>query len=78
MTKFKNKLSRNWDKEQFPACVREVYAVTSDSDPMRSAVTKAAIEHRKELLDEQAFLDLVSDEGEFVVDLFKALRPYLK
>lgn len=56
----------------FAACVRETYAITTQSSSMRSAVVKFAAGRRVLLRDKKVFLDPLYKGLDFVVDLFRA------
>lgn len=53
--------------------LNEVYENTSSTDSMRDAVVSIVVEHREELLRKPAYEALMSDGGDFAVDLVIAL-----
>ncbi|KAI0534589.1 BTB/POZ domain-containing protein [Xylaria digitata] len=70
LQKFRLKLENLWVSESFVACIREIYASTTESEEgLRSSVVAAAFTHQAELWQRQLFRDLISDGGDFVVDL---------
>ncbi|KAI1312950.1 BTB/POZ domain-containing protein [Xylaria venustula] len=72
--RFKSKLETLWVSELLVDCIREVYACTTPSDNgLRSAVVKIAQTYRVELWKRKAYRDLLSEGGDFVVDLMGTL-----
>jgi hypothetical protein len=54
-------------------CIVEVFSNTISGDAMRAALVRSIIEHRKELLGKSAFEHLISDGGDFAVEMTRAL-----
>ncbi|KAI0977244.1 BTB/POZ domain-containing protein [Xylaria arbuscula] len=74
LERFKSKLDILWVSELFVDCIREVYASTTPSDNgLRGAVVKTAQRHLVELWKRKAYRDLLSEGGDFVVDLMGTL-----
>ena len=70
---FKTKVHELWLSESFVDCIREVYSTTNDSEcMMRKSVVETARAHLQQLMRGTPFQDLISEGGDFVVDLMKA------
>ncbi|KAF2967244.1 hypothetical protein GQX73_g6308 [Xylaria multiplex] len=70
LQKFKLKLQNLWVSELFVACIREIYASTTESEEgLRSAVVSVAYNYQTELWQKKPFRDLIYDGGDFAVDL---------
>ncbi|KAI3339743.1 BTB/POZ domain-containing protein [Ustulina deusta] len=70
LQRFTSKLESLWVSELFVDCIREIYASTTTTEHgLRGAVVEAARSHRTQLWEKRAFRDLLSEGGDFVVDL---------
>jgi hypothetical protein len=63
--------SRSVVNESFVECIREVYSTTNDSECMKKVV-ETARHHLQQLVTGRPFKDLISEGGDFVVDLMLA------
>lgn len=64
--------AKSWTCDAFADCIREVYTSTPDQDLlMRNMVVNVVVENIKELAQITSIQDLIRNEGEFAVDLFK-------
>lgn len=66
-------LEKLWVSEGLVECINEVYDNTSGTDDMRDAVIRIVVKHREELLRKPAYETLLSNGGDFAVDLVAAL-----
>ncbi|KAH7381197.1 hypothetical protein DE146DRAFT_278733 [Phaeosphaeria sp. MPI-PUGE-AT-0046c] len=72
--KLQKKLEELWTSQEFPDCIRQVYATTVESDrAMRSAVVEVAKEHVRELGTKVEFKDLIREGGDFAVEYFESV-----
>lgn len=54
-------------------CIMEVYNNTSGASDLRTAVIDTVVKHRQDLLGKPAYEALLSNGGDFAVDLVAAL-----
>jgi hypothetical protein len=73
LRKFVDLLAKLWLSESLVECVVEVFRNTIKGDGMRTAVVRIVIEHRHELLSNPAFEHLISEGGDFAVEITGAL-----
>ena len=66
-------LEKLWVSEGLVECISEIYNRTSGTDDIRNAVVSVVVKHREELLRMPAYGALLSDGGDFAVDLVAAL-----
>lgn len=73
LDKFVDTLSKLWMSEGLVDCITEVYNNTPDDSALRTAVVEIVVKHRKDLLRKPAYEALLSNGGDFAVDLVTAL-----
>lgn len=75
LEKFTSKLDDLWISERFIGCILEIYNNTSaeNDDDLRTAVVNTIVKHLKQLLSKKAFLALIGEGGDFVVDVMRVL-----
>lgn len=72
--KLQEKLKDLWTSNEFPECIREVYASTPNGDrEMRPTVVEVATAHARELGEKKIFKELLQEGGDFAVDYVDAL-----
>lgn len=70
LERFKSKLGPDWVCDELVACIREIYKNTTESETgLRRAVVEAAHKSGPELWQKKEFRDLVSEGGDFAVDM---------
>ncbi|KAF1970798.1 hypothetical protein BU23DRAFT_472847, partial [Bimuria novae-zelandiae CBS 107.79] len=76
LSKFQVRLPKLWMTRMppaFPEWVQEIYTTTPDNGLLRPEVVRFVRNHRDTLKGNDAFLRLVEEGGDFVVDLFKSM-----
>ncbi|KAI8626743.1 BTB/POZ domain-containing protein [Xylariaceae sp. FL1651] len=74
LKKFESTIREQWVHEEFPNCVREIYESTPENNRgLRDIVLNTTREHLSELWEKTDFKGLVSNGGDFVVDLIGSL-----
>tara|TARA_R110002003_G_scaffold2979_1_gene24742 strand:+ start:7584 stop:7859 length:276 start_codon:yes stop_codon:yes gene_type:complete len=73
--KLQTKLKELWASDEFPTCIRKVYASTSHASfHMRLAVLKSATAHAIDLSTKEVFTNLLREGGDFAVEYVNALN----
>ncbi|KKA19475.1 BTB/POZ domain protein [Rasamsonia emersonii CBS 393.64] len=76
---FAAQLKYGWEGVDFPSSIAEVYASTPATDRgLRDIVTEVSCEHLKDLLEKEAFLQVLVDANGFVFDLLRYLNDKLE
>jgi hypothetical protein len=73
--KLQKKLKELWASDEFPICIRKVYASTSHAScHMRLAVLKFATAYANDLSAKEVFTNLLCEGGDFTVEYVHALN----
>lgn len=73
--KLQTKLKELWSSDEFPTCIRKVYASTPRADcHMRLAVLESATAHAIDLGTKEGFTNLLREGGDFTVEYINALN----
>jgi hypothetical protein len=73
--KLQTKLKELWASDEFPTCIRKVYASTSHTScHMRLAVLESATAHANDLSEKEVFTNLLREGGDFTVEYVNALN----
>jgi hypothetical protein len=72
--KLQTKLEELWASDDYPTCIRKVYASSSHaSSHMRLAVLESATAHANDLSEKEIFTNLLREGGDFAVEYVNAL-----
>lgn len=72
MKRFRSQIEKLWISERFPGCIREVYLSLGGNDmAMRNCVASVVSRNFEALWPKKEFKDLLSEGGDFVLDVMK-------
>ena len=72
--KFAEALETQWNSDSLPVAVEIVYTTTPSSDRgLRDCITRLIERHRNDLLKKKGFLQAVGANGDFAIDVVKAV-----